>query len=81
MKATEIHMYGFDALFDMNIESFTDLLLESDRGANNTHRLATTWRKVWQSMFAEFPDVQFNLHHPHNHLKFPKPENVNLIIK
>lgn len=79
MAATEINMYGFDALFDMNVNSFTDLLLESDRGPNNTHRLSTTWRKIWQSMFLEFPNVQFNLYHPHDKLKFPVNKNVQVI--
>ena len=80
MRATEIHMYGFDALFDMNINSFTDLLLESDRGTNNTNRLAMNWRKVWDGTFKDFKDVQFKLYHLHDKIKFPVPDNVEIVV-
>ena len=44
--ATEVHIYGFDSLFDMNLNSFTDLLLELDRSDNNTYRLNNNWRRI-----------------------------------
>lgn len=81
MGATEVHIYGFDSIFDMNLTSFTDLILESDRGALNSHRLANNWRPIWTYMFKEFKNVQFNLHHSHGNVKIELPENVNVIVE
>ena len=63
MKAEEVHLYGFDSIFDMNLNSFTDLLLESDRSTQNTVRLNNWWRPIWENMFKEFPNTKFVLHH------------------
>lgn len=76
MMATEVHIYGFDSLFDMNLNSFTDLLLESDRSDNNTYRLNNNWRRIWPNIFNEFPEVKFYLYHPHNKLKIEVGDNV-----
>lgn len=81
IKGKEIHLYGFDSMFDTNLRSCTDFYLNSDRGNTNNHRLASNWRPVWKNMFAEFPDTQFVLHHKHAGLKFPKPDNVEIITK
>lgn len=81
MKATEVHIYGFDSIFDMNLESFTDLLLESDRSTQNTVRLANNWRPIWTEMFKEFPDTTFVLHHSHKNIKIPVPKNVKVEVK
>lgn len=80
MKATEVHIYGFDSIFDMNLESFTDLILESDRSTQNTVRLADNWRPIWTEMFKEFPDVEFNLYHSHNKIKIPVTDNVKIHV-
>lgn len=80
-NATEIHVYGFDSMFDTNIRSFTDLLLESDRSAQNTHRIANNWRPVWQGFFKEFSNVKFYLHHVHDKLKFPVGSNVEVVVE
>jgi hypothetical protein len=80
MKATEVHIYGFDSIFDMNLESFTDLLLESDRGTANTVRLANNWRPIWTNMFKEFPNIEFNLYHCHKHIKIPVTDNVKIHV-
>lgn len=80
MKATEIHIYGFDSIFDMDLTSFTDLLLESDRGVHNTHRLANNWRPIWPAMFKEFSDTKFVLHHTHKNIKIQVPENVEISV-
>jgi len=76
MRAEEVHIYGFDSIFDMNLESFTDLLLESDRGTMNTVRLANNWRPIWEGIFNEFKNVQFVLHHKHDNIKINVPDNV-----
>ena len=78
MNADEVHLYGFDSIFDMNLESFTDLLLESDRGTQNTHRLANNWRPIWTNMFKEFPHTTFNLYHCHSDIKIPIGDNVRV---
>lgn len=81
MLATEVHIYGFDSIFDMNLTSFTDLLLESDRGTMNTHRLANNWRPIWTSLFKEFKNTQFHLHHSHSNIKIDIPDNVTIHAK
>jgi hypothetical protein len=80
MKAEEVHIYGFDSIFDMNLESFTDLLLESDRSTPNTVRLANNWRPIWTSMFNEFPNTKFVLHHSHDNIKIEIPDNVEISV-
>lgn len=81
MGATEVHLYGFDALFDTNLRSYTDLLLESDRSSQNTHRIANNWRPVWHGMFKEFDNVKFFLYHKHDRLQIPVNDNVNIIVR
>lgn len=78
LKANEIHMYGFDSIFDMNLRSVSDLYLFSDRGEGNTFRINSNWRPVWENMFKEFPNTQFVLYHKHNNIKVPIPENVRI---
>ena len=79
VKAEEIHLYGFDSMFDFNLRSCSDFYLGSDRGNMNTNRLANNWRPVWQNMFKEFPDTTFVLHHIHDAIKFQVPDNVEVI--
>jgi len=79
MKANEVHLYGFDSMFDMNLGSFTDNFLESDRSALNTHRMASNWRPIWSKFFKEFDKTQFFVYHSHGGLKFKAPDNVTVI--
>jgi len=79
--AGEIHMYGFDSIFDFNIRSCTDLYLNSDRSLSNNNRLANNWRPVWQNLFKEFPNTQFVLYHEHNNAKIDLGKNVEIITK
>jgi hypothetical protein len=81
LKGSEVHMYGFDSMFDFNLRSCTDFYLVSDRGDTNNLRLANNWRPVWQELFKEFPNTQFVLHHRHNNIKFAVPENVEIVTK
>lgn len=81
MEATEIHMYGFDSMFDFNLLSNSDFFLNSDRSNMNNNRLINNWRPVWQNMFKEFSDSQFILYHKHPNIKFPVPKNVEIRIK
>lgn len=77
----EIHMYGFDSMFDMNMRSYSDLFLTSDREANNNVRLTDNWRPIWSDMFKEFPNVQFVLYHKHSDIKLPISKNVEIRTK
>lgn len=81
LQADEIHMYGFDSIFDFNLRSCTDFYLNSDRSLTNNNRLANNWRPVWQNLFKEFPNTQFVLYHGHNDIKIKMPENVEVRTK
>lgn len=76
MKADEVHMYGFDSMFDFNLNSYSDLVLNSDRGNTNNNRLSTNWRPVWEGIFHEFKDTKFIPHYTHNAIKIKHPGNV-----
>jgi hypothetical protein len=79
LKCDEIHMYGFDSIFDFNLRSSSDLYLISDREANNSLRLSNNWRPIWQEMFKEFPNTKFILHHKHTNIKIPVGKNVEIV--
>jgi len=83
MSAKEVHMYGFDALFEMDITSYTDNFLTSDRTPLNTHRLSSNWRPIWRFIFAEFNNVKFYIHHEHENIKIPikTMDNVEVIVE
>lgn len=81
MGATEVHIYGFDSMFDLNLLSTTDLILESDRTVNNNHRIANNWRPIWPAMFNEYSNVKFYLYHSHDNIKFDIPNNVTIITR
>lgn len=81
LKANEVHMYGFDSIFDHNMNSITDLYLNSDRSKINNHRLLNLWRPIWMGIFSEFKEVKFVLYHKHNKSKIELPKNVEVIVK
>ena len=76
LKADRVHLYGFDSIFDFNLRSVSDFILNSDRGNMNTNRLATNWRSIWSEMFKEFKNTEFVLHHVHDEFKIKVPDNV-----
>ena len=76
LKAERIHMYGFDSIFDFNLRSVSDFILNSDRDKMNTNRLASNWRPIWTEMFKEFNNTEFVLHHVHDEFKLPVSDNV-----
>ena len=60
MKATEVHMYGFDAMFDMNLESHTDNFLKSDRSEkilNDVRKFIEDTAHDFQSVWEFRPNV------------------------
>ena len=79
LNADEIHLYGFDSLFDHNMRSFTDLVLPSDRGKNNNYRLLDVWRPIWTKIFSEFSDIKYKLHHKHDNIKITLPSNAEVV--
>jgi len=81
IQAKEVHIYGFDSMFDMNLESHTDTILQSDRGPLNTHRLSSNWRPIWSSFFKEFEKVNFFIYHSHDKIKFPIGDNVTIVVE
>jgi hypothetical protein len=76
----EVNMYGFDSMFELDLRSASDFYLVSDRDPANNLRLTDLWRPIWQQMFAEFPDVQFNIHYKHDKIKFAIPENAKVVV-
>lgn len=80
LKADEVHLYGFDSCFDFNMNSFTDLVLQSDRGLMNNQRLSSNWRPIWENMFKEWPNTKFVFHYFHNAFKMKTQSNVEAII-
>ena len=80
LNCDEIHMYGFDSIFDFNLISTTDFVLNSNRDAFNTHRLAQNWRPIWEGLFREFPNTHFIVHHMHGKPKVSLPDNVEVIV-
>tara|TARA_S200000501_G_C20865950_1_gene761947 strand:+ start:2982 stop:3581 length:600 start_codon:yes stop_codon:yes gene_type:complete len=79
LQADEIHLYGFDSMFDFNLISTTDFVLPSDRDAMNTQRLAENWRPISEGIFKEFKQTQFVVYHTHNQAKINLPENVDVV--
>jgi hypothetical protein len=81
LNCDEIHMYGFDSIFDMNLRSSSDLFLTSDREVNNNVRLTGNWRPIWTEIFKEFPEKKFILYHKHKDIKTIVPDNVEIRTK
>ena len=80
LKADEIHMYGFDSLFDFDLRSCTDFYLSSVRDGLNTHRLNENWRPIWWSMWREFPEIKWKLYHKHDNVKVELSDNVEVVV-
>ena len=77
LEAEQIHLYGFDSIFDFNLRSTSDFILNSDREANHTNRMATNWRPAFMGIFHEFEKTEFILHHIHDSYKIgTPPDNV-----
>ena len=79
-KADEVHLYGFDTIFDFNMRSYTDIVLSSDRSNTNNYRLLNNWRPIWRDIFREHPNTKFVLHHNHDKLKIPKLDNMEIKV-
>ena len=80
-RPDEIHMYGFDSIFDHNMRSYTDTVLSSDRTDTNNYRLLDIWRPIWTGIFEEFKETKFVLYHKHPNPKVFTPPNVEFVTK
>lgn len=78
LGAERVHLYGFDSMFDFNLNSCSDFYLNSDRSGKQNNKLITNWRPIWSNMFTEFKDVEFIVHHVHDQFKFNVPDNVKV---
>lgn len=77
----EMHLYGFDSIFDFSTGSMCDLFLESNRDPNTIARMTQNWRNIWPAQFAEFPKTKFILHSKHKDTKLVTlPENVEIFV-
>lgn len=81
LECDEIHMYGFDSIFSFDITSSSDLFLVSDREVNNTQRLTSLWRPIWEGLFSEFSNKQFVLYYNKDKEPLTKvPSNVEIRV-
>ena len=78
LKRTEIHMYGFDSIFEFDTTSMSDTFMESVRDNMNTQRLTSKWRPIWDGIFKEFKDTQFVVYHDKGNPQIQLPENVDV---
>ena len=78
MKRKEIHMYGFDSIFEFDTTSMSDVFMNSVRDNMNTERLTTRWRPIWNGIFKEFKDTEFILYHDIGKPSFKLPPNVTI---
>ena len=77
---TKFSIVVYSALFDFNLISTTDLVLQSVRDHTNTHRLAENWRPITEGIFKQFPNTQFVVYHKHDHAKIDLPKNVEVRV-
>lgn len=80
LKCDEVHMYGFDSLFNFDATSCSDLYLQSSRDNMNTQRLTSKWRPIWAGIFSEFTNKKFILHKKKDNgsMKIKTPKNVEV---
>ena len=78
LKRKEIHMYGFDSIFEFDTTSMSDTFMMSVRDNMNTERLTTRWRPIWFGIFNEFKNTQFILYHDKGNPMLKLPENVEV---
>lgn len=83
LKCDEVHLYGFDSLFEFDITSSSDMYLQSSRDTTNTQRLTSKWRPIWNGIFKEFSNTKFVLYRPKSYgdAKIPLPKNVEIVTK
>jgi len=59
MNYTELDIFGIDSLFKDTVESFTNTLIE-DYNPDSEKQRIVNWRKNWDKLQTDYPDVSFN---------------------
>ena len=80
LNASDIHLYGFDSVFDFNLRSCSDLYLSSARDPVHSNKLKDNWRPLWYEMFKEYKDVNFTFYHNHSNIKMKPLPNVKIEV-
>ena len=80
LKLDEVHMYGFDSIFDFNLRSSSDFYLSSLRDNTHSNKLKSEWRPLWEHIFNEFSHTQFKLYHNHSNIKINLPKNASVVV-
>jgi len=76
----ELHLWGFDSMFSHDLSSSSDVIMESNREAQNRYRMNSRWRPLWQGIFDEMTNIQFKIHaNPGLTLQYEVPDNVQLV--
>lgn len=79
-KPDEIHIYGFDSIFDFNLRSSSDFYMHSDRENMNNYRLSNNWRPLWTGIWNEFKNIKFVLHYFHDNIAPDHGDNVEVVV-
>jgi len=56
---TELDIYGVDSMFKYTVESFTNTLVDDQNPDSEMQRIVN-WRKNWDKLQSDYPDVSFN---------------------
>ena len=56
---TEIDLYGIDSMFTNTVKSFTNTLVH-DKNPDSEHQRIVNWRKNWDKLQNDYPNVIFN---------------------
>jgi hypothetical protein len=56
---TELDLYGIDSMFTNTVKSFTNTLVH-DKNPDSEHQRIVNWRKNWDKLQNDYPDVIFN---------------------
>lgn len=56
---TELDIYGIDSMFKYTVESFTNTLVDDHNPDSEMQRIVN-WRKNWEKLQSDYPEVSFN---------------------
>jgi hypothetical protein len=56
---SELDLYGVDSMFSNTVKSFTNTLVP-DHNPDSEHQRIVNWRKNWDKLQNDYPDVIFN---------------------
>ena len=56
---TELDIFGVDSMFEDTVDSFTNTLINDHNPDSELQRIVN-WRKNWDKLQSDYPDVSFN---------------------